>query len=690
MDSAQSKPTYGYVPGIDGLRAYAVLAVIFYHFRNSLLPGGFCGVDVFFAISGYVVSRSLYGADTATFRHFTLGFYARRILRIYPGLLVCLLATGLLQVLFIPLSWLSTTSFKTALFAFFGASNFALIWFNDGYFSPRVEFNAYTHTWSLAVEEQFYLVYPAIFFIWRVSRPGSGRAAARVLLPLLLVASLIWSAYESHVAADHAYYLLPSRFWELAAGALLFQLHSRGALLPSSQAGRSACLGGGLFLIALGYVYADPHAFPFPWAIAPVLGSLLVMAGAAGLSEAKPQLARLFESAAIVYVGRISYSLYLWHWPVAVLLRWTIGLEGALALGIGLMLTFAAGAASYRFIERPVRQSSYAAAQSDTFIVSRGMAVVGLAAVAGLASFLVQPYISLSVTRDRLNWYHSNSPLQIDWSKLLRHGDGAPVGQESMRASTPRLFVLGDSHAGAYATLEQMLRDEQGMRVDVFMKEACPAAGLLAPTQGACARFVQDSLQQILASAAPGDMVLLASLRSERIGDQWRVIDEFAVAREQAGPEAARRREAAWQEADQIVSRLEQAGLKVIMDAPLPVFKAPPFRCSDWFNAANPICAKGMTIDKQFLQNLRQPVMDSLGRLAMRHPGLVVWDPLPLLCPGTQCSAFDGKVPIFFDCDHLSGHGNRLLYPSFANLLARIRGEPSRSLPDAARLSERP
>ena len=189
LSSIQMQNKSGYVTGIDGLRAYAVVAVILYHFRNSLLPGGFCGVDVFFAISGYVVSRSLHEVAARNFAHFALGFYARRILRIYPALVACLLVTGLLQVLFIPLSWLSTTSYKTGLFAFFGVSNFALIWFNDGYFSPRVEFNAYTHTWSLAVEEQFYLLFPAlVFFTWNhpEGRRTSVQRLIKLALPLLL------------------------------------------------------------------------------------------------------------------------------------------------------------------------------------------------------------------------------------------------------------------------------------------------------------------------------------------------------------------------------------------------------------------------------------------------------------------------------------------------------------------------
>lgn len=145
-----------YIPAIDGIRAIAVLAVMVYHLNASWLPGGFAGVDVFFVISGYVVARSLAGRTNEPFGRFLLGFYSRRIRRIVPALLVCLLATTMLTILFIPESWLSSTTSQVGLYAFFGLSNFALVWFQDDYFSPRAEFNPFVHTWSLGVEEQFY------------------------------------------------------------------------------------------------------------------------------------------------------------------------------------------------------------------------------------------------------------------------------------------------------------------------------------------------------------------------------------------------------------------------------------------------------------------------------------------------------------------------------------------------------
>jgi peptidoglycan/LPS O-acetylase OafA/YrhL len=155
-----------YFPFIDGLRAIAIAAVLAYHLDPRWLPGGFAGVDMFFVISGFVVSASVAGFETGSARAFAARFYARRVRRILPALLFCLLCTALLCVLFVPPAWLNEGSARTGLFAMFGLANFELAGSGNDYFSPRVDFNPYTHTWSLGVEEQFYLLFPLLFLIW--------------------------------------------------------------------------------------------------------------------------------------------------------------------------------------------------------------------------------------------------------------------------------------------------------------------------------------------------------------------------------------------------------------------------------------------------------------------------------------------------------------------------------------------
>lgn len=140
-----------YLREIDGLRALAVLSVMVFHLQSSWLPGGFTGVDVFFVISGYVVSKSIAERVDTSFGSYLAGFYSRRVVRILPALLVCLTFVSVLSALIVPASWLSSTAEKTGLWAYFGFSNFALVLLNDGYFSPRIEYNPFVHTWSLGV-----------------------------------------------------------------------------------------------------------------------------------------------------------------------------------------------------------------------------------------------------------------------------------------------------------------------------------------------------------------------------------------------------------------------------------------------------------------------------------------------------------------------------------------------------------
>jgi peptidoglycan/LPS O-acetylase OafA/YrhL len=190
MNTETQSQTKTYIPELDGLRAVAILAVLLFHLNIfPFLQGGFTGVDIFFVISGYVISRSLYNKTDGPFHKYLGGFYKRRMLRIVPALFTCLLITHFVSVLFIPSAWRSDLIHDTGLSAFFGFSNFALVFRNDGYFSPHAEFNVFLHTWSLGVEEQFYLFFPIVFFLWLKFRKRKNALGfiSRILLLLLAV-----------------------------------------------------------------------------------------------------------------------------------------------------------------------------------------------------------------------------------------------------------------------------------------------------------------------------------------------------------------------------------------------------------------------------------------------------------------------------------------------------------------------
>jgi len=651
-----------YLPGIDGLRAIAVLAVIIFHIEFlGFLPGGFTGVDMFFVISGYVISRSLSERVDWPLATLLLDFYRRRLLRIVPALLVMLLACVLLSAMLVPPVWLSNQNEETGLAAFLGLSNLVLAWQSDTYFSPRAEFNPYLHTWSLGVEEQFYLVFPGVFLLWLRYRERS--VAARYLLAALAAASLAVCMIQTRSEPLAAFYLLPGRFWELAAGALLFQLIGQGERAPQRAAVAALMLGVGLAMVAAGFVLADARQFPFPWALLTVAGTLLLIAGVVHrpYGSGSP-LHRLLACSLSTYLGRLSYSLYLWHWPVAVFLRWTVGLESVAVQWIYAPLVLGLAAASYHGVERPLRRGLPSLRQRPGFTVASILGVVGMSTGLGIWVANNTEHLSLSRVADSYTWH------------AYKHYPREPIEPiEDPALQGRQLFVLGDSHTAAYRTMLNIVSLRLGIEVVEYERGGCAVVSLLAADPPACRAWRDDALADIRARAKPGDVVFLASLRMpELAGRDWEG-DEKAVFAQALGEHTAQQAQEARAAADVVLTPLQAAGLTVLIDAPAPVFKAPANRCSDVFNRMNPVCAPGLTVERDRVLQLRAPQMHLLTVLAREYPMLKVWDPLPILCPGATCSVYDTDAqPLFADADHLSGHGNRVLEPSFTQFLIRL------------------
>lgn len=643
------------------MRALAVVAVIVFHANGTLLPGGFTGVDLFFVVSGFVISQSLAARPERSLGRFLLDFYRRRVLRLLPALLLMLLVTFALSALLLPRAWRNEQFDQTGLGALFGVSNLVLAWQQDGYFSPGADLNPFLHTWTLGVEEQFYLLFPFVYFIWLQRRQT--HAAARWLLPVLALASLVVAAVQASTAPTAAFYLLPARLWELAAGALLYQrVMTHGA--PGHW--RHLALPGAV-LVALGFAFAARLAFPFPGALITVAGTLMLLAAAAAAPEegrAPSILLRLLQWPALTYLGLLSYSLYLWHWPLLVVLRWTYGWQGIAVWAYPFVL-LAVASASYHWIEQPARHASRGLRTRTALAMAA--AVLGLSASASYLLVQRSDDISLSTTADSYQWRPYLHPA---WKKV------PPIDGPTLDGR--QLFVAGDSHAAAYRTMVSIAARQLGMKLHVFEQGGCGIVTLMGASAGdaACQRSRERILARIEAQARPGDIVLLASLRMPELrGRDWQrgdaaVFDQIAGER---GPDDAR---AARQDAEAVLARLQALSVTIVVDAPLPLFKASAYRCSDAFNRMNPACAEGLSVSRTDLEQLRAPQMALLESLAGTHPALRVWDPFPLLCKGERCSAMDGDMPLFFDSDHLSGHGNRVLLPDFVATLQRLAAAP--------------
>jgi peptidoglycan/LPS O-acetylase OafA/YrhL len=654
--------TRAYFPAIDGLRALAVLSVIIFHADFfDILPGGYTGVDMFFVISGFVISQSLSEQGNLRLTAFLSDFYRRRLLRILPALVVVLIVSFVVSAMFMPKFWLSELISSTGLLAFFGLSNFVLAWNTDTYFSPTGELNPYLHTWSLAIEEQFYLIFPALFYAWLRYRHRS--PTARAMLPLLAIASLTVSALQTSAHPASAYYLLPGRFWELAAGALLFQLISTGRLPAPLKARGPLLLPIGLALVMVGALFAARHQFPFPWALVTVLGtSLMITAVVLPSDGPTPMLQRLLQCSPLSYIGRLSYSLYLWHWPVLVFLRWTTGLE---LLAVQLLYPFvvlALAAASYHWIETPFRTTRSLGRRRPSTIAMASIAVLCTLWMCAQWVSDNTERLSLSKTSNAYEWYAYRHYPRENFTTI-----------DEPALDARQLFVIGDSHAAAYRTMLNMVRLQLGITVLEYETGGCGVVRLTGPDPASCRERQNANIREIEAQARPGDIVFLASLRMPELhGRDWTrsedtVLEEVLseLTQENLGDAKA--------SAKTILARLEAKQVHILIDAPKPLFKAHPNRCSDWFNKMNPICTPGLTMAREQLERLRAPQMQLLSSLQREHPNLAVWDPFPTLCPGDICSAYDSHgAPLFFDSNHLSGHANRVLTPSFSAALLAI------------------
>lgn len=678
---------HAYLPAIDAFRALAVVAVMVFHLKAESLPGGFAGVDVFFVISGYVVAASMSRDGERPFGDFIASFYARRFRRIAPAMLVCLLATVLASAVFIPDSWLSNALQETGLAAFYGFSNFALVATNDGYFAPRTEFNPFTHTWSLAVEEQFYLIFPLLYYFC-IRRSGEFSVYLPYsLLALLCAASFVWCVWASSKSPSSAYYMLPSRFWELGIGAGTYLLGDERRRTLARKFGPDRLLALGLAITASALVLASKEAFPFPWALPATVGTVLMLISTTDGSY-RSWWGIVISSSAIVWVGLLSYSLYLWHWPVYTLMRWTIGLESvpmyALAIGVTVMLAWL----SYRLIEIPPQKSKMLRQSPALGVIAIGLIAL-LSGWALASTIFARPWFfkQTVVERDRLDWYSIGRTAGKEFTAGFAAGCTTaldhkstdvyvikPIGCELAKWKTPqRVFVLGDSHARRLTRLLDEVVRLTGLEIWTFAKGGCALAPVVWPSSAQspeCRTFLEATTQFLMKEGRAGDVVVLESLRVDRLANAWGQVRSVYVPIESS--------KIAEQEATELANRLHRAGLTVVFVLPKPVFAAPAYRCADWFNRGNPVCAPGFELPKQQVLEHRRQAVEAINRVVSSIPGSFVWDPLPILCPLDTCRAFDGSRPIYFDADHLSGYGNQILVQDFtAQLGLWLKGKPN-------------
>jgi hypothetical protein len=346
--------------------------------------------------------------------------------------------------------------------------------------------------------------------------------------------------------------------------------------------------------------------------------------------------------------------------------------------------------ASYVWIENPFRRGTLFRNAYPPLVILGGVSCVLLSWGAGRLLNRESGRLSLSVTQKHSRDWYPTAELPATGNHARKCGAATSWiesvgnvnvtvfdhGECNASGDVRNLFVTGNSHVDAYETLFSMLTSREPFNVRAFNFNGCALLYLARPTSSDsefCKSFYKNVFADIESRLRPGDIVFLPSLRLPRLGDQWAAFSEPDALDELFGQQALIARQAAVEEADNVLDRLVRDGAVIIFEAPKPIFRAPAFRCADWFNVKNPICKPGLTISRDYLLHYRTPVLDAMISLSRRHEHVYVWDPFETLCPTATCAALVNGLPLFLDGDHLSANGNRVLYPNFLGFLRSLR-----------------
>jgi peptidoglycan/LPS O-acetylase OafA/YrhL len=560
------KSNLRYLPEIDGLRGLAIIFVLLHHADPRLLPGGYVGVDVFFAISGFlittIIQRDLHDG-VFSFRN----FYARRTKRLIPAAVAMgavTLAIG--WAILLPRDYMNLGGTVAAYMAM--VSNL-VFWLRDGYFDAQCHYWPLLHTWSLAVEEQFYLVYPA--FLVTLSRYGCPRYA------LLMAASvsLAWSELRCHLQGTDAYYLLPSRAWELLCGAACayFTLPRLGGL-TELLLGVAAML----MIVVPAVAVSEATSFPGIHAAFPVAGTALSLLLICRSAKAWTSL---LSFAPLVATGQMSYSLYLWHWPILVFCKypWSAAPDTCPSF-----IPYAAAAAtvpiawaSFRYVENPCRRLRW----RDPYAISAGAIASALLAAAGINVYLLRGVPS-RLPEQAISFAQSISAVHPRHSEAMGIGvDEARTGPlvtlgKPWQGDSPRLVLWGDSHANALIPAFDSLAKQYGVSVACFCKAATPPLSVTSFAKRTNGNLVIDEEFAIAACdriiAERPHTVVLAANWSGLLVNAY--ISHYAPGRDNMDPKALLLAAAL----RSTLARLESAGVKriwICLNVPEQPFNVP-------------------------------------------------------------------------------------------------------------------
>lgn len=603
---------------IDGLRALAILPVLAFHAKLPGFSGGFVGVDIFFVISGFLIT-GIIARDIDAEQFSILQFYERRARRILPALLVMIaVVLGLAAWLYLPADFAGVPRSSLMTLGFM-----ANVWFftQTGYFGGPADSMPLLHCWSLAVEEQFYVVFPAVLWICAKAAPRQ----RMMIVALLALASLALAVCKQADTDGFAFYLLPTRAWELMAGSLLAL---QAPAKQDSRAPAQILALGGVALIVWSVVSYDRNTvFPGVAALPPVMGAVLLIRFAPGTL-----IGRLLSLPILVGVGLVSYSLYLWHWPLIVFAEYAAdaplgGIRQVAVIAVSFVLAWA----SWRFVERPFRNAQRFDRRRVFILSAGGMGAIGVASLAMLPLGGWSARFPAQVTQmaDAVN---DVSPKRGACIIDSAGGDspactlGAPVRATAM--------LWGDSHGVelAWALGERLARN--GSSITQRTRASCPPViGYSVANDPGCAQSNANTFRQVLSSPQIRKVYLVAFWASPTY--------------DQPGMAAL---------IDKTIAQLQAGGKQVVLIGPVPPqdFDVPRRLAH---------AAARSALDKSEGASLAQYHAQTRWLTAhydrWAQQGVTIIDPLDALRDGDRSRLVVGGRPAYFDAHHLSLSGAR-------------------------------
>ncbi|WSH67114.1 acyltransferase family protein [Rhizobium ruizarguesonis] len=640
----------GYRPDIDGLRSVAVLSVVIFHAFPTVLPSGFIGVDIFFVISGFLISTIILG-NLNRGRFSLLDFYGRRVRRIFPALAIVLAAT-------LAFGWLALLpeEFKELGKHVAGGAGFVsnlVLWNESGYFDSSAEVKPLLHLWSLGIEEQFYIFWPAI--LWAAFRFRLAK------LPVILAFSALSFVANFVAIHDHpvaTFYSPFTRIWELLIGAALAQALIDGGTDRPSQFGAlanrlaaskvTAIVGAILIGVAL-WRLSPASSFPGWRALLPTVGaSLLILSAPGNWFNAK-----LLAFRPMVWIGLISFPLYLWHWPLLAFARVIEGDTPSLAIrSSAVAASFVLATATFLLIERNVRRSWNSKATT--------LALVGIVSVLGISGYSI--YLADGITT-RSNVAKDSEILKQLEGTTWKYTENAickasyPQGYRNFcyqnREGSPTMILLGDSYANA---LVAGLVTNPATKNEVILSYgSCDPSD---STDNPEIRPQCETQNKIIADAASIRYAIIET-KWPRFDSAGRLVDLFTGIAAYDTPWAPRYRDGL----DRRISFLESKGIKVFVFGPKPEIDYEPKYC---FARPFKEPAKDCRLAKAGVQEQQRELSAVLKDVLAKHPNVTLFDPNQLFCVDGLCSlkSPDG-LPMLRDKVHYSQYGSALAIDRF-------------------------